>query len=1072
MANRKKRPTTQFLDRAGPSQPPRRVITGHSVSILPSGRIGGRAFQVETSHNSTENAALPEDHDGGAGSPESGEDRMDVDEGAGEFESSDGGDVDRGLEDGNDDLGLGEEEDGEAQAEEGAKRKTETMKDRILRILPHRDEYLDELNRLDGLADAFDQGACFRCGIADALHRCSSCATGLHWCEACLVQSHSINPLHRIEMWSGESHRKTWLSDIGLVYQLGHGGAECPCPDPVPSLLTVVDITGIHRLQVRYCACLANDPAADHRGVLHHRVQILRARWYPATTDRPQTAFTFRVLDLFLELNTRAKINLNDFYDSLENLTDKTRPSSAHRYKQMSLAVRFWRHLHALKRAGRGHDPAGVAATTPGSLAIECPACPQPGRNLPNGWENSPADTLWMYFLFLMVDANFRLRCKERGLDDVELGSGWSLFVEENAYLQHVADFADQRQENTCGVEHNAILNANLRKDGYVASGVGAVLCARHALVRPSGMGDLQKGEKYCNMDFLLLSTLSALMFLFVLVSYDIACQFSKNFVSRMESYPPSLHREFDELRWAIPKKHIQVHGRNHSRWSFNFLRWVARTYGEGVEVGWHYNNPLSGQTSEMATGVRHEVLDDNFNAWNLMKILAFGTRFAAALILALQQAQKQRDNFEKHNALYDKEHTDKWREILGNWYNDPNSKPDPFEEPATGFSVKEMLKKLAAEDARALQQGILPAHETSPSSFIQVGLELEEQQRDLAAEIAVHGDVDDDLSVTQKRIALAKRIQGWRLIQDVYVPHAAALRDLTLESESANLLLPSSLPLSGAGSATVKQLATIEAKLRLAQLDDALSDLRHWRRTLVKVTDFKNKNVRGTGNKPNTRSRAVYIRFNGKAKLAVERYRAARIHLLALDPDGDWKDKYQVLRDEDNRGPGADPEDMVGVQRNRYQRRGDGFHQPSWIWLTASETPDDPNSDAYSASMRVDWSKYLARAERWEEEVLLLQEEMRRVIVFLRWKGSWWRSQVNRRQHQATMTRILLSGLNAYAYKQAHVWEQLAARFVVLWYAIMPNEEIRQQWKEWYPDGVVESEQQKKKKGKQKQKE
>jgi len=32
-----------------------------------------------------------------------------------------------------------------------------------------------------------------------------------------------------------------------------------------------------------------------------------------------------------------------------------------------------------LKRAGRGHDPAGVGATAPGELAIECPACPHPG---------------------------------------------------------------------------------------------------------------------------------------------------------------------------------------------------------------------------------------------------------------------------------------------------------------------------------------------------------------------------------------------------------------------------------------------------------------------------------------------------------------------------------------------------------------------------------------------------------------------------------------------------------------------------------------------------------------------
>ena len=43
----------------------------------------------------------------------------------------------------------------------------------------------------------------------------------------------------------------------------------------------------------------------------------------------------------------------------------------------------------ALKRGGRGHDPAGVDATSNGELTVECPACPHPGRNLPDGWENA-----------------------------------------------------------------------------------------------------------------------------------------------------------------------------------------------------------------------------------------------------------------------------------------------------------------------------------------------------------------------------------------------------------------------------------------------------------------------------------------------------------------------------------------------------------------------------------------------------------------------------------------------------------------------------------------------------------
>ncbi len=38
---------------------------------------------------------------------------------------------------------------------------------------------------------------------------------------------------------------------------------------------------------------------------------------------------------------------------------------------------------------------------------------------------------------------------------------------------------------------------ANVRNTkGYRASGAGAVVCGRHSLVRPTAVGDLQKGEK------------------------------------------------------------------------------------------------------------------------------------------------------------------------------------------------------------------------------------------------------------------------------------------------------------------------------------------------------------------------------------------------------------------------------------------------------------------------------------------------------------------------------------------------------------------------------------------------
>ncbi|KIJ59250.1 hypothetical protein HYDPIDRAFT_101021, partial [Hydnomerulius pinastri MD-312] len=58
---------------------------------------------------------------------------------------------------------------------------------------------------------------------------------------------------------------------------------------------------------------------------------------------------------------------------------------------------------------------------------------------------------------------------------------------------------------STCLVEHNAIAHANsCSKEGYLTPGMGAAMCACHVLVCQNGISDLQKGDKYCNMDYML----------------------------------------------------------------------------------------------------------------------------------------------------------------------------------------------------------------------------------------------------------------------------------------------------------------------------------------------------------------------------------------------------------------------------------------------------------------------------------------------------------------------------------------------------------------------------------------
>jgi hypothetical protein len=123
----------------------------------------------------------------------------------------------------------------------------------------------------------------------------------------------------------------------------------------------------------------------------------------------------------------------------------------------MSRCVRQWRHLKDLKRGAAGNTTTTIDKLGDGALAIECPACPHPGRNLPGGWENEPGERAyvvkilrdhvltgivhrWLYCLFLAIDANFRLKLKARGIKDPELGSGLAYFVDTAKFQRHLKD--------------------------------------------------------------------------------------------------------------------------------------------------------------------------------------------------------------------------------------------------------------------------------------------------------------------------------------------------------------------------------------------------------------------------------------------------------------------------------------------------------------------------------------------------------------------------------------------------------------------------------------------------------
>ena len=84
-------------------------------------------------------------------------------------------------------------------------------------------------------------------------------------------------------------------------------------------------------------------------------------------------------------------------------------------------------------------------------------------------------------------------------------------------------------------------------------------------------------------------------------------------------------------------------------------------------------------------------------------------------------------------------------------------------------------------------------------------------------------------------------------------------------------------------------------------------------------------------------------------------------------------------LKDEDIRGPGKDADDRM-ISNSCYEM--------SWIWLVLRTVNSDDKE--FNDSMRVEWAKSRARMMRWKEELLIVQEEMRRVLVYLRWRAEW----------------------------------------------------------------------------------
>ncbi|KAJ7736393.1 hypothetical protein B0H14DRAFT_3097541 [Mycena olivaceomarginata] len=898
-------------------------------------------------------------------------------------------------------------------------------------------------------------------------YRCMDCFFPDLLCVECCVKKHRDHPLHRIEKWVGKFFEHVSLKKMGLRVQLGHTGFEtCDRPLPAHENFTVIHDNGIHFVAVDYCGCAQAHEAGTWTQ------QVLRRSWFPATNVEPQTCATFRALETFHIMTLQGKVTTYDYYSGLEKLTDNTGMEKIQdQYKSFMRVMR--------DGGGRGNDgERKVADTQPGELAVTCPACPQPGINLPDDWNTASPERKFLYILYIAIDACFRLkrRLVSSEMKDPGLATGWAYFTEDGLFRLYILGVTDQKEMSTCsGLAALDYANTKFSR-GYGSTGVGLGVCARHEFVQKNGAANLQKGERYANMDYIFASLLRHHdPRLFKFISYDICCQWSKHLKERLTELPPHvrLNLVLKICRFVIPKLHIYGHKLLcQLLYSLNYTPGAARTDGEGIERPWANIGPVATSTREMGPGARHDTLDDHWGHWNWQKLIGLGALIKKQFLAAIVERNNQRASLETFTANQ-LEHVPQWKAEVEAFEAD-STKPNPYQIPKSGSNENDVRLELAKEEAATADTGIPVIHNVTPSTFILAGLDLEEQQRRVRIEAEMRKDqtTKQTAQLVESRTKLSRYIARFRALQIAYTP--AALQALAERPtpkpdeeevagrvENVPLFLPSALTEEQRASGCNKGVVAIETRLCDAQCRSSLDEIRNLLFIKSRFNTYKSGHARHQG--ATTRTRGLMDRNDEKLRVYAEKYVAAweakrrlvgdkEVHWRRLNPktdlrcmeaeeDGVLRSKRKVRGKKRAMGTAATEEEQREGVREGERGPGhtsEGRRTLSWIWM-GTDTSGAGTNKAILAGLRAEWAKAWARTRQWTEEVELLREEMRRVPITLRWKAQWWED----RSTVAEFNGYHAEGARAYALRQADLFRKLANHFEMIWAGLAGAEEV-----------------------------
>ncbi|KAF7296424.1 CxC2 domain-containing protein [Mycena chlorophos] len=448
--------------------------------------------------------------------------------------------------------------------------------------------------------------------------------------------------------------------------------------------------------------------------------------------------------------------------------------------------------------------------------------------------------------------------------------------------------------------------------------------------LRVSGVGG------YANMDWVFMSAVGGSKVKRLVVSYDIACQWKQHLRERVKkiSAPEITTRLADyAIDFALPV-------------------WHAAAHGEGIERTWAILNPVSYSTKEMSEGHRHDAIEEKVGHINFRKNIGQGDTLARKMIIAIKERDRQ---------CAQSTRSTRRRGIPTSRLETAGGCLERGQDPNAAL--------LARWQARYVDRGTSKVFEGKMTmvAFIKAGLQLEDLQRRIETEVKSTSTLTAERSsqLTELRNGFYKKLQTWETHQEARREERDGEAPPPL-AENVKLWLPSRLTAAELSAVCPRALVVTELRLREGQCGDAISKLRGYLHSKTHLVDHRNANA--VGQALSTRYGNLINRVTAHIDREFNKYNRARSAGLALDSDFDPKSES------DARARAALGR-LGSAKRARNEpslNRGTG--PISWIWFVGGEGDQKELHD----SVRVQWTKALARRDRWTEEVVILREEMR----------------------------------------------------------------------------------------------